>query len=72
MTLSQPLHELSARAAVDAMRRGELSSEKYTAALLERAHASAHLNAFITLPAEQILESAREADRALARKDATG
>ena len=72
MTLSQPLHELSARAAVDAMRRGELSSEKYTVALLERAHASAHLNAFITLPAEQILESAREADRAFARKHATG
>ena len=72
MTLSQPLHELSARAAVDAMRRGELSSEKYTTALLERAHASAHLNAFITLPAEQILESAREADRAFARKHATG
>ena len=72
MTLSQPLHELSASAAVEAMQRGELSSEKYTAALLERADACAHLNAFISLPAEQILESAREADRARARKDAKG
>ena len=72
MSLSQSLHELSATEAVEAMQCGELSSEKYTAALLERAHACAHLNAFITLPAEQILASAREADRARARKEATG
>ncbi len=54
------------------MQRGELSSERYTAALLERAHDCAHMNAFITLPTEQILESARDADRARARNDATG
>lgn len=72
MSLSQPLHELSASAAALAMQRGELSSEAYTAALLERAQAGAQLNAFITLPAGQILEAAREADRARVRGEATG
>lgn len=69
---SEHLHHLSASAAVAAMRRGELSSERYAAALLDRARDCAHLNAFISLPTEQILESSRDADRARARGDATG
>ena len=44
---SEHLHHLSASAAVEAMRRGELSSERYTAALLERARDCALIRADI-------------------------
>ena len=45
------------------MRRGEFSAERYATALLERAGALAHLNAFRTLDRDLVLEQARAADR---------
>ncbi|MFQ5982286.1 MAG: indoleacetamide hydrolase [Woeseiaceae bacterium] len=60
--MSDSLTALSALEATRAMRRGELSSESYAAALLHRCEAGKHLNAFITLDPERVLEAAREAD----------
>lgn len=57
------LTDLSATAAVAAMRQGELRAETYAGALLERCEAAAKLNAFITLQPERVLEAARAADR---------
>lgn len=56
------LCELSASAAVALMTSGELSAETYATALLARCGQGAHLNAFISLDAEQVLEQARAAD----------
>ena len=58
---SNELIELSATDAVRAMREGELEAEDYAAALLERCEAGKHLNAFITLDADRVLEAARAA-----------
>jgi mandelamide amidase len=66
------LHRLGAVEAVRRMRAGELRAEDYAAALLERASSLAHLNAFITLDAEQVLEDARRADRERAAGRANG
>jgi mandelamide amidase len=55
--------ELTAVEAVARMSRGELSCERYAAALLERCRAAHALNAFITLEPDRVLESARERDR---------
>ena len=57
------LAELHAHAAVQAMRRGDLSAEQYAAALLRRCVAARPLNAFITLEPERVLEAARDCDR---------
>ena len=57
------LVELSAIEAVARLRNGEVTAERYAAALLERCQQSKALNAFITLPQEQVLEAARAADR---------
>ncbi len=65
-TMTTPLEDLSATEAVAAMRRGDLSAENYAAALLERCHRGASLNAFITLQPERVLEAARASDRLLA------
>ena len=54
---------LSAGAAVEALRRGDITAERYAGALLRRCEAGARLNAFITLRPEQVLEAARERDR---------
>jgi indoleacetamide hydrolase len=54
---------LSADAAVEALRRGDMTAEHYAGALLRRCEAGARLNAFITLRPEQVLEAARERDR---------
>lgn len=56
------LHELSLSAAASAVRKGDVSSSKYAAALLEQARAHKELNAFITLDEEAVLEAARTAD----------
>jgi Asp-tRNA(Asn)/Glu-tRNA(Gln) amidotransferase A subunit family amidase len=56
------LCELSASAAVALMASGELSAETYATALLARCGQGAHLNAFISLDAEQVLAQARAAD----------
>jgi indoleacetamide hydrolase len=60
------LLELSAVAAVAAMKKGELKAEDYARALLDRAQSLEHLNAFRTLNRELVLEAARRADKARA------
>ncbi|MCH8073791.1 MAG: indoleacetamide hydrolase [Proteobacteria bacterium] len=57
------LTELSAIDGIRAMRQGEVSAEDYAAALLQRCEAGKHLNAFITLDRDRVLEAARESDR---------
>jgi Asp-tRNA(Asn)/Glu-tRNA(Gln) amidotransferase A subunit family amidase len=59
-----PLTELTASAAVQAMRSGELRAVSYASALLDAAQASVDLNAFITLDPEAVLDGARLADKA--------
>ncbi|HET9477208.1 MAG TPA: amidase family protein [Dehalococcoidia bacterium] len=59
------LHELGLAAAARAIRSGEVSSETYVSALLERAHAYADLKAFITIDEASVLQAARQADRSL-------
>jgi len=54
--------DMSAVAAVTAMRNGDVKAEAYAAALLDRCEALAGLNAFITLDRERVLEDARAAD----------
>ncbi len=60
------LTDLSAVAAVTAMRTGEIKAEDYARALLDRAQALQALNAFRTLDQEMVLEAARAADKARA------
>ena len=58
---------LSARAAADYTRRGELSAERYAQALLERYKAHTNLNAVAHIDEAKLLEDAREVDRARVR-----
>ena len=60
---SDQLLNLSARDAVLKMTRGELSSEKYTTALLTQCERAKSLNAFITLDEGKVLQAARAADQ---------
>jgi Asp-tRNA(Asn)/Glu-tRNA(Gln) amidotransferase A subunit family amidase len=60
------LRELSASAAVDAMRKGDIKAEEYAGALLKRAKELESLNAFRALNPEIVLEAARAADKARA------
>jgi len=64
--------ELSASAAVEAMRNGDMKAEDYARALLDRAQEFARLNAFRTLNREMVLEVARTADKARASGVALG
>lgn len=57
------LIELSATSAVAAIRNGDIKSEDYARALLDRAAQHANLNVFRTLDREAVLEAARNADR---------
>jgi indoleacetamide hydrolase len=57
------LLELSATAAVAAMRNGDIKAEDYARALVDRAQQLASLNAFRTLDREMVLEAARNADK---------
>jgi indoleacetamide hydrolase len=59
---SAAMIELSATAAVAAMRTGEMSALDYAEALLARCAAGAALNAFITLDPAEVREAARAAD----------
>ena len=68
----QGLTELTAVAAVAAMRTGDLKAEDYAGALLERAQYLESLNAFRTLDKEMVLEAARAADKVRACGAATG
>jgi hypothetical protein len=54
--------EMSATAAVEAMRRGEIGAEAYAQALLARCEAGKGLNAFIALDPDKVLAAARAAD----------
>ena len=57
------LVELSATAAVAAIRNGDIKAENYARALLDRAQQLASLNAFRILDREMVLEAARNADK---------
>lgn len=57
---------LGVAAAATAIRNGEMSSESYTTALLQRARAHADLNAFITIDETAALAAARASDKARA------
>jgi mandelamide amidase len=61
-TAASPLIDLSATEAVTRMARGELTSERYAAALIARCHAQRDLNAFITFEPERVLQDARARD----------
>lgn len=52
--------------AANAIRRGEITSEAYTSALLQQARTQGGLNAFITVDEAGVLAAAREADKARA------
>ncbi|NML62951.1 amidase [Massilia sp. RP-1-19] len=60
------LASLGVAAVAEAIRRGELSSESYASALLQRARDHADLNSFITIDEEAVLKAARNADKAIA------
>src|SRR5882762_6461642 len=68
----QGLTDLTAVAAVTAMRNGDLKAEDYARALLDRAQHLESLNAFRTLDKEMLLEAARAADKMRASGDALG
>jgi mandelamide amidase len=57
---------LGLMAAAKAIRRGDLTSEAYTTALLRRARLLGDLNAFITIDEVGLLAAARDADKARA------
>jgi Asp-tRNA(Asn)/Glu-tRNA(Gln) amidotransferase A subunit family amidase len=63
MAQSKELWELSAVDAIAAMKRGEMTAERYASTLLARCKAAESLNAFITLQPEQVVEAARAADK---------
>jgi len=58
--------ELTATAAVEAMRNGDMKAEDYASALLDRAQAVANLNAFRTLDRNMVLQAAQSVDKARA------
>src|SRR5262245_25608854 len=57
---------LGVAAAAEAIRKGEITSESYASALLQRARDHFDLNTFITVEEDGVLEAAREADKAIA------
>jgi mandelamide amidase len=57
---------LGLAAAAAAIRSGDITSEAYATALLQRARALAELNTFITIDETAVLAAARDADRARA------
>jgi indoleacetamide hydrolase len=60
------LTSLGLAAAAAATRHGDVTSETYTTALLQRARALAELNTFITIDEAAVLAAARNADKARA------
>ena len=60
-------HNLGVAAAARMIRRGEISAEAYTSALLARARQHAGLNAFITIDETAVLAAAQAADKARAQ-----
>jgi mandelamide amidase len=72
VAMTTPLTDLSATDAIAAMQRGDIKAEAYAAALLDRCEAGSHLNAFISLEPERVLEAARAADTKRASGAAPG
>ena len=62
-----PLVELTAAEALERMENGDLTSEEYVTALLERADLLNGLNAFISLDPAAVLDAARQADECRVR-----
>ncbi|WFU75416.1 amidase family protein [Bradyrhizobium sp. CB2312] len=60
------VESLGLATAAAAVRNGDITSESYTAALLQRARALAELNAFITIDEAAVLAAARNADKSRA------
>jgi hypothetical protein len=58
------LASLGLAAAAAAVRNGDITSETYATALLQRARALAELNAFITIDEAAVLAAAKNADKA--------
>jgi len=63
---STDVDSLGLATAAAAIRNGDITSEAYTAALLQRARALAELNAFITIDEAGVLAAARAADKSRA------
>ncbi len=53
------LYDLGVVEAAEAIRNGEVTSERYTAALLQRARTQSDSNAFVTIDETAALEAAR-------------
>lgn len=66
------LIELSARNAVDLIRRGDLSAERYAHALFEKYNAHRNLNTVTYIDETRLLTAARAVDQARAKGDALG
>ncbi|MFD8725397.1 amidase family protein [Streptomyces sp. NPDC059629] len=64
---NQTVADLGVTAVAAAIRRGEITSESYSAALLENAREHSDLNAFITIDESAVLGAARAADEARAQ-----
>jgi mandelamide amidase len=63
---NEEIVSLSARAAADYIRRGELGAERYAQALIERYRAHTNLNAVAHIDEAKLAEDARAVDRARA------
>ena len=69
---SVDLHEETLQSLHGKLKRREVSSEEVTGCLLERiSQLNQEVNAFVTVEADKALEQAREADKRLARGDAS-
>jgi Asp-tRNA(Asn)/Glu-tRNA(Gln) amidotransferase A subunit family amidase len=64
LSAANPLLDLSATEAVSAIGRGDIRAEVYARTLLDRCNELKHLNAFISLDREAVLQAARETDQA--------
>src|SRR3954451_6611556 len=61
--MPRELDNLSAVQAITAMRRGDVSAERYARFCLDQWQALKALNAFVMVDADSVLEAARRADK---------
>lgn len=66
MAASEELAGLGVATAAEAIRKGEMTSESFANALLQRARTHSDLDAFITIDETAVLQAARAADKARA------
>jgi mandelamide amidase len=71
-TTSEGVTDLSARAAVEHIQKGEMKAEFYATQLLKRYNAHKDLNAVITIDEARVLQEARAIDQARARGERLG